>query len=282
MPEGINPGRFLLELAADGIAPVIGGCAGALVAGPAGAGGGAVVGHVVEKAINYFGPKIVERWLAWLRGQPKNVQIEAVSKLGSVSADEARQVAKSILGQKATQASAEDLSLTLEYIAAIPEVVQQSLVLDLSTGGMTFPPSLLLGSPQSLMQLLPTDAPPYAAPTKVPDEDVYLKRLIGTGGFGAVYEAEMPLLEELPLAVKFCLDPTMVDMLKRKRDNLQKLKASGKENWSPRLVRFYGCKLEHPTPFLVYEYVSGGTLTNYLTRRRKNWAGTCPRPRCWG
>jgi hypothetical protein len=269
MPEGINPGRFLLELAADGVAPVIGGCAGGLVAGPAGAAGGAVVGRVVEKAINYFGPKIVERWLGWFRGKPKNVQIEAVTCLGSMSMDDARHVARPILGQKAPQAAPEDLSLALEYIAAIPEMVQQSLVPDVSTGGITIPGSISLESPQSLMQLLPTDAPPYAAPAKIPDVDVYLKRLIGTGGFGVVYEGEMPVLQNLPLAVKFCLDPTMVDMLKRELDNLKTLEASGKENWSPRIVRFYGCKLDHPTPFLVYEYVSGGTLTHYLTRRRE-------------
>jgi len=276
MPEDVNAPRFLLELAAEGIAPVIGGCAGAIIAGPVGAAGGAVVGRVVEKAINFFGPKIVEKWLGWFRGRPKAEQIEAVAALGTMSVDEARHVACKALDRLAPGAAPEDKALALEYIAAIPEVVQQSLVLDLTSGRKTVSPSFSLDSRQSLMQLLPTDAPPYAAPMKLPDMEVYLKRVIGTGGFGVVYEAEMPALQDLPLAIKFCLDPSMVDLLKRERDNLKTLRTSGKENWSPKIVRLYGYKLDHATPFLVYEFVPGGTLTSYLAKRQEEIGGNLP------
>ena len=273
MPEGMNAPSLLLELAAEGVAPVVGGCAGALIAGPVGAAVGAGVGRVVEKAINFFGPRIVEKWLGWFRRQPKNVQVDAVAGLGSVPVEQARQVASEALDRLTPAASPEDKAIALGYIAAIPEVVQQSLVLDLSRGGMTVPPSLSLESPQSLMQLLPQDAPPYAVPTKLPDTDYILKRVIGTGGFGVVYEAEMPALQQLPLAIKFCLDPSMVDMLRHERDNLKALHTSGKDHWSPRIVRLYGYNLKHATPFLVYEYVAGGTLTNYLAKRREEIGG---------
>lgn len=86
-----NARNFLLQLAADGIAPVIGGCAGAILGGPDGAVGGAVFGRVVEKAINYFGPGIVEKWLGGLRRRPKNEQVEAVAELGMLSVEQARQ-----------------------------------------------------------------------------------------------------------------------------------------------------------------------------------------------
>ena len=263
---------FLLELAAEAVAPIIGGCAGAIVAGPIGAAGGAAVGRVIEKAINYFGPKIVERWLDWFRRQPKNVQIEAVAGLGSVPAEEARQVAKQALDRLAPDASPEDKSLALEYITAIPEVVQQSLVLDLSTGGMTVLPSLSLQSPQSLITLLPTDVPPYAAPTPLPGTPYFLKRVVGVGGFGVVYEAEIASEQYLQRAIKLCLDASMLDMLKRERYNLEQLRVGG-EFWPPRLVRLYGSDLDHPTPFLVYEYVRGGTLTSYLAKRREETGG---------
>ncbi len=55
---------LLLNLAVEGIIPVLGGCAGAVVSGPVGGAGGIVVGKVVEKAIEVFGRRIVERWEA--------------------------------------------------------------------------------------------------------------------------------------------------------------------------------------------------------------------------
>ena len=205
-----NARGFLLELAAEGIAPVVGGCAGAVLAGPVGAAGGAAVGHVVEKAINFFGPRIVGKRLDWFRGKPKSEQVEAVANLGSVPVERAREVAREVLDRLAPSASPrKDRALALEYIAAIPEAVQQSLVPDLSARGMTVPPSISLESSQSLLQLLPSEAPPYAAPMKLPETDYFLKRVIGTGGFGVVYEAEIPALQHLLLAIKFC--PGSVD-----------------------------------------------------------------------
>ena len=46
------------------------------------------------------------------------------------------------------------------------------------------------------------------------------------------------------------------------------MKAGG-ENWSPRIVRLYGCDLEHQTPYLVYEFVTGGDLIRHLAERRE-------------
>ncbi len=53
--------NVLLYLAAEGVVPVLGGCAGALAAGPEGGVAGVAVGRAVEKAVNLFGKGIVER-----------------------------------------------------------------------------------------------------------------------------------------------------------------------------------------------------------------------------
>src|SRR5690348_2301939 len=37
---------------------------------------------------------------------------------------------------------------------------------------------------------------------------------------------------------------------------------------SAHVVRLYGYDLDHPTPFLVYEFVAGGDLTAHLAARR--------------
>jgi serine/threonine protein kinase len=272
----------LLRLAADAIGPVVGGCAGALAAGPVGIAFGAWAGEkvgagvkvAVEKAIDYFGPPIIERWLRWLRSRPKSEQLAAVSQLGSLSAEEARHDAAAELDRVAPSASPQDRATALEYLAAIPATVLRSLVPDPS-GGRSLPPTMPPDSEQTLLQLLPTDVPPYPPGTPLPATPYRLEELLGTGGFGAVYRATDPNLQHLPLAVKFCLDAKMKDTLRQERDNLERLMQAGKKGWSDRIVRLYGYNLDHATPFLVYEYVPGGDLANSLRasiQQGKHWS----------
>src|SRR5262245_22647580 len=95
----------LLALAAEGVIPVVGGCAGALAGGPeAGVVGGMVgvaVGQAVEKVINFFGARIVDRWGGWFRKQPPEVQQQALAELASLPPEEARQQASALLDQLA-------------------------------------------------------------------------------------------------------------------------------------------------------------------------------------
>src|SRR5260370_24829637 len=167
---------------------------------------GAAVGQSVQKAINYFGGPVVERWAQWLRGQPAATRQAAVVDLGSVTPEEARREAAAALEQLAPEASPADRSAAVEYLAAIPCAVQQSLVPDPSTGGKTrtVPPALSLDDARTLIRLLPTDVPPYAVPAPLPGTDYRLEALLGTGGFGAVYPASSPSLQYLPLAITLC------------------------------------------------------------------------------
>ena len=110
--------------------------------------------------------------------------------------------------------------------------------------------------------------PPYAAPASLPGTDYQLEELIGSGGFGAVYRASNPSLQYLPLAIKLCLDTSLLSSLRQERSNLERLMKAGGAAWSPRVVRLYGYNLEHATPFLVYEYVQGGDLVHWLAARQ--------------
>src|SRR5262249_12406311 len=96
-----------------------------------------------------------------------------------------------------------------------------------------------------------------------------LEQLLGMGGFGAVYRASAAGLQHLPLAIKFCLDPSMLHALQLERDNLERLMKAGGEAWSKRIVRLYGYDLNFRTAYLVYEYISGGDLLQYLGRIRR-------------
>jgi serine/threonine protein kinase len=270
----------LLEEAVRAIAPLIGGCAG-VMAGPAEAAVGAAVGmalkskigqamsFVAEKAFECFAPGIVGRWLEWMRGKPRAEQLEAITELGTLPAAEARREAAEAIDQLAPDANPADKEIALEYIAAIPSAAARSLVLDKASGTLTVSHAISPDSRQSLLQLLPTNLPPYQAGTALPGTSYGLEELLGTGGFGAVYKATDPGLQYLKLAIKFCLDPGMVDVLHQERKNLDRLMTAGKGDWSERLVRLYGYNLEHATPFLVYEYVAGGDLASALAVQRQ-------------
>jgi serine/threonine protein kinase len=277
-PSAARPRGFLLSLAAEGIAPVIGGCAGALAGGSEGGVAGVVVGQVVERAINYFGPRIVQNWLGWLRGQPREGQLAAIAELATLPPEVARREAAAAVDRlAAADCSTEDRTLAVEYLTAIPGAVQRSLVRDRATGALTLLAAAAPDSSQVLLRLLPADVPPYPAGSVLPGTSYRLEELLGTGGFGAVYRATDPTLQYLTLAIKFCLEPSMATTLHQERKILDRLMSAGEGDWSPGIVRLYGYNLEHATPFLVYEYVPGGDLGAHLAARQAE--GKPPSPR---
>ncbi|MBN9517629.1 protein kinase [bacterium] len=264
MPDSERQSPVLLYLAAEGVLPVLAGCAGAAAAGPVGGVAGVAVGHAVERAINLFGRGIVARWREWFAEHPAEANA-AVAGLAALPPAEARSAARSILLDLAPDAAAEDLSLAVEFLTAIPPAVDRALVPDAS-GSRSVPAAVQFEDPRSLLQLLPEDVPPYPAETPLADTPYRLCELLGAGGFGAVYRAESPSLQHLPLAIKFCLDRSLLPALHQERSNLERLmRASGRG--SAHVVRLYGYDLDHATPYLVYEFVPGGDLTRLLAAR---------------
>jgi serine/threonine protein kinase len=259
--------NVLLYLAAEGVVPVLGGCAGAVAAGPAGGVAGVAVGRAVEKAVNLFGKEIVERWAAWLADRKPAEAAAAVSELVTLTPAEAREEVRTILLRLAPEAEPKDLDVAVEYLSALPRAVDRALVPNPDGEGRTVPPTLSLADPRQLLQLLPEDVPPYPTGADLPGTPYRLVELIGTGGFGAVYRAFSPTLQHLPLAIKFCLDRGLVPALHQERSNLERLMRAGGPG-AAHVVRLYGYDLDHPTPFLVYEYVAGGDLTAHLAARR--------------
>jgi serine/threonine protein kinase len=257
----------LLELAAEGIVPILGGCAGALAIGPEGGVVGVAVGQAVEKVLNYFGGHIVQRWYEWFRGEAPDAREAAVAELASLPPDEARQEAEEAIARLAPDAAPEDRSLALEYLSAIPLQVDRALLRDPS-GKRTMPATISFDEPSLLLELLPTTIPPYRVPAELAGTPYVLDQLVGTGGFGAVYHANAPSLQHLPFAIKFCLDRSLIAALHRERSNLERLMRVGGKIWSGHIVRLYGYDLDHKTPYLVYEYVPGGDLTHHVATRR--------------
>jgi serine/threonine protein kinase len=259
MSSAVETHTVLLRLAVEGMVPVLNGCAVALAGGRG----------VAEKAINYFGARIGERWQHCFQGQPESARLAALGALAELSDEQARNQAEVLLKELAPQADPADLSIALEYLAALPRTVNRVLLFDSATRQHSASLSLSFNEPQALMQLLPVDVPPYAAPADLPGTPYRLERLLGMGGFGAVYRASATGLQHLPLAIKFCLDPSMLRALQLERDNLERLMKAGGEAWSKRIVRLYGYDLNYRTPYLVYEYIPGGDLLQHLGRAQR-------------
>jgi serine/threonine protein kinase len=258
----------LLDVAARGMVPVLGGCAGALAGGPEGGVIGVVVGQVVEKAINYFGENIVVGWHAFFGGKPPAERIAALAELASLTPEQARQQADQLFDEMRLDVRPEDRAVAVEYLSALPRAVDRAILRDERTGAVSLSLSVGLDKPEDMLALLPTDVPPYRVPGELPGSPYRLESLLGSGGFGAVYKASSASLQHLPLAVKVCLDPAMSESLKAERDNLERLMKAGHAEGAKRVVKLYGYDLDRSRPYLVYEYIPGGDLTQHLTRQR--------------
>jgi serine/threonine protein kinase len=263
-----------MALAAEGMIPVLGGCAGALAGGPeAGMMGGMMgvaVGQAVEKVINFFGARIVDRWAVWFRQQPVEAQQQALAELAATPPEEARQQASALLDELALEPlAAADREVALSYLSLLPGALDRALPRAPGTAARSLPPTMSFDEPVQMLSLLPLTLPPYPVGSEVPGTPYRLEGLLGTGGFGAVYRASTRSLQHLPLAIKFCLDPALAQSLQRERANLERLMKAGGQDWSPRVVRLYGYDLEHKTPYLVYEFVTGGDLIRHVAERRE-------------
>ncbi len=264
MKAVVGLGRWLLHAAVEAIAPVIGGCAAALIGNQSGNTRlGRVVGGGVESAIDYFGKRIVEKWLGDSRTRSPEEQRQALAELASMPPAEVRRETEELLANLHLSFLAEDRQVALDYLTAIPQMLSRTL----RRAAVSRKGTSLAEEADALLSLLPVDVPPYAVPCELPGTTYHLEALIGEGGFGTVYRASDPLMRYLPLAIKFCRDPSALPVLRRERDNLEVLLQAGAEAWSPRVVRLCGYNLDHATPFLIYEYVPGGDLASTMAER---------------
>ncbi len=113
----------------------------------------------------------------------------------------------------------------------------------------------------------PTDAGTLRAGARL-GERYTLTRLVGTGGMASVWAAQDPLLDR-EVAIKIisdtlALDPTFVDRFAREAKIAAALS-------HPHVVGVFDYGTHGGRPYLVMEYVAGGTLSSRLKEGRFDW-----------
>jgi formylglycine-generating enzyme required for sulfatase activity/serine/threonine protein kinase len=125
-------------------------------------------------------------------------------------------------------------------------------------------------TPEDVRRLSSRPHPGFATGDTIPGLSSWrLERKLGGGGFGEVWLATHAWDREQKLrAVKFCTDPTARHRLVTHERNVvvRVMKHAGKH---PNIVPLLDCNLDGDVPWLMYEFVEGGTLANLIGEWRE-------------
>ncbi|MDY3552459.1 protein kinase [Gemmata sp. JC717] len=189
---------------------------------------------------------------------------EEIAKAAASSADEAKKVAEQVARQVVNEGSIED-RLTLElYLTQLPGAVRQSLKRADDPTGKTVPPDFAIGEPEDLAKLLPMRVPHFRPGADLPGRPGWkLEELLGAGGFGEVWLARHGFLPQ-PRAVKFCTDAKVRAKLTSHEGRV--IARVMEQGPHPNVVPLLDAVLDGEAPWLMYEYVGGGSLIDLIHR----------------
>ncbi len=149
----------------------------------------------------------------------------------------------------------------VQYVAAIPEAVRQSLKRPDDPTGQSAPADFAIRSADDIVKTLPQRAPRFRAGMDLPGNPGWiLEKPLGVGGFGEVWFARHGRMSSLTGAVKFCFGKTGRDLI-HEADLINRVMAAGEHD---NIVPLKNANLEGDTPWIQFEYVSGGNLTDWI------------------
>jgi len=188
-----------------------------------------------------------------------NCQLEKAKDQAVEAVREAvEKVAMAHGGPSPTQVEMESVQA---YVSGIPESVRQSLKRTEDPTGRTVPNDYSLRNAEDIVKLLPARPPKFRPGQSVPGKNGWIvDELLGVGGFGEVWHARHERMASLHGAIKFCLGQTGRDLI-HEAGLIDRVMAAGPH---PNIVPLKDLHLEGDTPWLMFDYISGGTLTDWM------------------
>jgi len=196
----------------------------------------------------------------WLAGKTAAQQQDAITALAQTPVHRVRPAVEAgLAGIDCDPATRAQL---VTYLTAIPMTARRAITRPNDGGRPTTLLSQLPRSEADLLRFVPLRAPRFQPGDHVPGHDYRVETLLGQGGFAEVWRARHTLREdEPPVALKFCLDPTLLVSL---RVEIAAWDAMNRPAPHEGFVQLRGTAYSADPPFLVYEYVDGGDLTAWL------------------
>jgi serine/threonine protein kinase len=175
------------------------------------------------------------------------------------------QVAAAQAAWEVAGTASEEDRLSLEmYLGQLPDTIRKPLKRAEDPTGTTVPREFSVETPEKFLEVLPRRVPRFRGGQAVPGRsDWVLVRWLGAGGFGEVWLAAHRRIPNRFGAVKFGID------LSRKQRELltheARLAAVALDRKPhPGLVPLLDTELGGETPWLMYEYIGGGDLTDLM------------------
>jgi formylglycine-generating enzyme required for sulfatase activity len=201
------------------------------------------------------------------RYREKNAQKrleDDIKQMIEAKADAALAFARQAVDQAVPQLPQRDKERVVQYLAALPEAARQSMKRKDDPTGRSLPFGYTIHTAEDVVKVLPQYPPRFTPGEWVPgrEENWRLVDRLGGGGFGEVWLAQHAWKAEMR-AVKFCTDPAARHRLTTHEKELivRVMRHTGDH---PNIVPLLECHLVGDTPWLMYEYVRGGTLTDQM------------------
>src|SRR5438067_3903023 len=203
-----------------------------------------------------------------LRERRKTAELRAeMQKVAAASAEEVKRAAEEAVRKAALEGpaavSAED-RITLElYLTQIPGCLRQSMKRADDPSGRSVPADFALNAPEGLAKILPHGVPQFRPGAVLPGRSGWrLDELLGAGGFGEVWLARHTFIPNRRGAVKFCTDPlARAKLVSHEGKVIARVMGLGDHAG---VVPLLDAVLDGDSPWLMYEYVGGGNLTDLI------------------